>query len=92
MSDGGPKTYREFHRIPKNVVLDVTTIPLEDEYNSGVAEGRRYEREKKLLEVATAAMNGMLAGGGGVSADIIHDAWDFAKRMLAEADRRRDEK
>ncbi len=87
-----PKTYSQW-QIANQPSPNYELLPRKA-YDAGIAEGRRYERENKLLKVAMAAMQGMLATSEDNKADreyIVSVSLDYAKSMLAEAEKRRDE-
>ena len=92
-NNGGPKTFRECMNIPEVAVFAVSLKPHEEAFDAGVAEGRRFERDNQLRDMATAAMTGTLASWDdscGIRSwkDLASDCFGIAEDMLAESDKR----
>lgn len=93
-TNGGPMTYIDYHRRPGTVSLEPS---FESSYNAGVKEGIRWERENQLRDMAKAAMQGMVDARNLVMTladvnQVAKTAFLVAEAMLAESERRNDEK
>ncbi len=98
MGDGGPAYGRIWcGNARPDIFVNLAAIEKDMLDDLWRAATKAVKRENQLLEVATAAMQGLLCskvvadscGELIVETDIVHLSWKLAAAMLAEADRRR---